>query len=63
MNTGNLANSGIGGNEILLPPSHNVFDQNNMIELVASHAQDVEISNYISKMSGEDGSNEFNFPS
>ena len=54
MNTGNLQSS--GGREIILPPSHNVFDMNQVAEMVAFKESDVELSNYITKE--EDVSNE-----
>ena len=48
-----LNNQNNGSNEIMLPPSHNVFDQNQFCE-----ARDVEISNYISKATDVEGSRE-----
>ena len=63
MNTGNLVNSGTGENEIVFPPSHNVFDANHLQEMVEVKGYDIEISNYISKMSGDDGTTVLNLQS
>ena len=52
MNTGNLQSS--PGKEIVLPPSHNVFDMNHVAEMVAFKGSDVEISNYITKLSHDE---------
>ena len=48
-----MNNQNNGNNEIVLPPSHNVFDQNQFCE---ARNQDIEISNYISKVTDLEGS-------